>query len=77
MHPHASAPAKRPAPVDLNESPEISPASISGAHTQMLTLSPAFHEALRRVAPQRRWWKLHYAVIAALLAIAVVLLLRR
>jgi hypothetical protein len=76
MHPHVSAPAKRPASVVLKESPELSPASISGAHTQMLTLSPAFHEALRRVAPQRRWWKLHYAVVAALLTIAVILLLR-
>jgi hypothetical protein len=44
-------------------------AASSGAHTALLTLSPAFHAALRKVAPQKRRSQIRYVIGFAVLAV--------
>jgi hypothetical protein len=48
-------------------------ASISGVPTELLTLTPAFMDALRKVAPKKRRSKIPYVIALGLLAFVVML----
>ncbi len=45
---------KMPQGVGQASSVRVSKASFTGVHTRLLTLSPAFHAALKQVAPKKR-----------------------
>jgi hypothetical protein len=63
----------KPAPVVRCDGLRMSAASITGIHTRVLTLTPAFHEALKQLAPKRRSSKIPYVVVLGLVAIVAVL----
>jgi hypothetical protein len=48
-------------------------ASISGVPTELLTLTPAFMDALRKVAPKKRRAKIPYVIALGLVAVLVML----
>jgi len=47
--------------------------SVTGVHTALLTLTPAFHDALRKVAPKKTRSKIPYVVALAILTVLAVL----
>ncbi len=76
MPSHTSSPHKQQAAAKRS-SQYATFGSITGVHTKLLTLSPAFHEALKKVAPKKRAPRGLFVVLAALVAIAAFLAVSR
>jgi hypothetical protein len=71
--PKAPESSRHLVPPTIHEGGRERLASISGVPTELLTLTPAFMDALRKVAPKKRRSKIPYVIALGVLAFLVML----
>jgi hypothetical protein len=71
--PKAPESSRHLVPPTIHEGGRARLASISGVPTELLTLTPAFMDALRKVAPKKRRSKIPYVIALGVLAFLVML----